>query len=447
MSGDVRRASAFALVGLGALVVPALGGRFTSRTVAVLAAVPFVTVALLALFVIEDGPAFELFARPGDYEERRLYGLGGFALAAAGLAIVAVEFEFPEGVYVASVFVLTGGNLATEATKDVTSDSFLHVVGFAIGGTLAGVIGMAAASLIAAGGLVSLAIPSVVFLAAVGALTGALLRSILFERDDPLVMASVALLIWLFAALEARVPPIRLAAGLAVTAGLGYVAYKLETASIQGMLTGVLLALLAVVLGGWGWFVLLVTFFGLGGLSTKYRYEEKLERGVAEANEGARGSGNVLANSAVALVAVVAFAASGQAGIPPELFRFAYAGAVAAALADTFSSEIGGLFDKPRLLTNLRRVEPGTDGAVTWQGEVAGLVGAGIVAGESALFFGDGPLGVALVVTGGVIGMTIDSILGATIEGDRLGNEGVNFLATFAGGLSAAVGVVLLRLV
>lgn len=440
VSGDVRRASAFALVGLGALVVPALAGQFASRTVAVLAAVPFVAVALLALFVVEEGPAFELFARPGDYEERRLYGLGGFALAAAGLAIVAVQFEFPGGVYVASVFVLTGGNVSTEAIKDVTSDSFLHVVGFAIGGTIAGVMGQVAASFVAARTLVSVDVPGVVFLAAVGALTGALLRSMLFERDDPLVMASVALLVWLFATLNATVPPSRLAAGLAVTAGLGYVAYRLETASVQGMLTGVLLALLAVVLGGWGWFILLVTFFGLGGLSTKYRYDEKLERGVAEENEGARGSGNVLANSAVALVAIIAFAASGRAGIPPGLFRFAFAGAVAAALADTFSSEIGGLFDQPRLLTNFQRVKPGTDGAVTWQGELAGLVGAGIIAGESALFFDDGSTGLVVIVMGGFVGMTVDSILGATIEGDRIGNEGVNFLATFAGGLSAAVG-------
>lgn len=447
MSGDVRRASAFAVVGLCALVVPVLAGQFASRTVAVLAALPFVVVALVGLFAIRDGRAFELFARPGDYEERRLYGLTGFALAAAGLAIVALQFDFPTGVFVASVFVLTGGNLATETAKNATSDSFLHVVAFAVGGTIAGVLGKVAAVLIAAGAIVSIPWPLVIFLGAVGALVGALLRSVLFERDDPLVMASVALLVWLFATLDAPVPPVRLGAGVAVTALLGYTAYRLETASIQGMLTGVLLALLAVVLGGWGWFVLLITFFGLGGLSTKYRYEEKLERGVAQANEGARGSGNVLANSAVALVAVVAFAASGHAGVTPELFRFAYAGAVAAALADTFSSELGGLFDEPRLLTTLETVEPGTDGAVTWQGEVAGVIGAALVAGEGALFFGDGTTAVALVVVGGFIGMTVDSILGATIEGDQLGNEGVNFLATFAGGLTAAAGAFALGLV
>ncbi|MFB6205084.1 MAG: TIGR00297 family protein, partial [Haloglomus sp.] len=215
-------------------------------------------------------------------------------------------------------------------------------------------------------------------------------------------------------------------------------AFALGTASLTGMLTGVLLALLAIVLGDYGWFALLITFFGLGGLSSKYRYEEKRARGIAEANEGARGSGNVLANSAVALVAVVFFAASGRVGVPPELFRFAFAGSVATAMADTLSSEIGGLFDEPRLITTFERVEPGTDGAVTWQGELAGVVGAAVIGGIAALFFNLGPVATAVVVAGGFAGTLADSLLGATLEGPLLGNQGVNLLATLAGAVVSA---------
>jgi uncharacterized protein (TIGR00297 family) len=449
VSGDVRRAGGFALVGTLALVVPLVGGRFAPRTVAVLAALPFVVVAGLALFVLEDGPAFELFARPGDYEERRLFGLGGFALAGAGLALLATRFGLPAPVYVASVFVLTAGNLASEAARTRTTHEFAVVTAFAAGGLAGGVGGVYAAAAAARAGsrlvgptaaeTVAIALPGAVFLAATGALAAALLRSMLFERDDPLVMVSVALVLWLFVDVGLPTDPERLAIGLVVTVGLGYVAYALETASIPGMLTGVLLALLAIVLGGYGWFVLMVTFFGLGGLSTKFRYEEKRARGIAEADEGARGSGNVLANAAVALIAVVAFAASARVGVPPPLFRFAFAGSVAAALADTFSSEIGGLYDDPRLLTTFERVEPGTDGAITAQGELAGLAGAGIIAGLAALFFGYGPVPAALVVAGGFVGMTVDSLLGATLEGGRLNNQGVNFLATLAGGLACAL--------
>jgi uncharacterized protein (TIGR00297 family) len=214
------------------------------------------------------------------------------------------------------------------------------------------------------------------------------------------------------------------------------------------MLTGVFLGLLTIVLGDYGWFAMLITFFGVGGLSTKFRYDEKLSRGVAQENEGARGSGNVLANSLAALAAVLAAAASpAYLPVPPTVFLFAFAGAVAAALADTLSSEIGGLFDNPRLITTLRRVDPGTDGAVTWQGELAGLTGAAVIAGIAVLAFPTvGALGGAVVVAAGFVGMTVDSVVGATLEGGRLDNEAVNFVATLsaavAGGLLAvALGV------
>jgi uncharacterized protein (TIGR00297 family) len=131
----------------------------------------------------------------------------------------------------------------------------------------------------------------------------------------------------------------------------------------------------------------------------------------------------------------------------PAPFRFAFAGSVAAAMADTLSSEIGGLFDGPRLVTTLERVEPGTDGAVTWQGQVAGLVGSGIVAGIAALFFDLGPLGAGIVVAGGLAGTTADSLLGATLEGGLLDNQGVNLLATLAGAVTSAALAVGLGLV
>jgi uncharacterized protein (TIGR00297 family) len=113
-------------------------------------------------------------------------------------------------------------------------------------------------------------------------------------------------------------------------------------------------------------------------------------------------------------------------------------------MADTLSSEIGGLFDGPRLVTTLRRVEPGTDGAITWQGELAGLSGALLVgllaAGGAPVLDPVTPGGVAAggaVVAAGVAGMTVDSLLGALIEGDRVGNQAVNFLATLGGAVVA----------
>lgn len=448
MTSTVRRAGAFALVGSFALAAPVLGS---------VAAVPFVAVAILAVFVVDDGPLFDLFARPGDHQDRTLYGLAGFSIAAAGLALFVPLFGMPVTAFVASVLVLSGGNLAEQLFRRRQQTPIAAAVGFVLGGTLAGVVGPLSTTLL---GTPAPSLPIVVFLAVTGALVGALLRSVLFAGDDPLVLFSVGLLLWLFAELSLSISATGIVAALAITAALGYLSYALDTASVPGMLTGVLLALLTVVLGGVGWFALLVSFFAIGGLATKFRYEQKRHRGLAEANEGARGSGNVLANSAVALAAVLAYAASPLLSVESELFRFVFAGSLAAAMSDTLSSEIGGLYDTPRLITTLEPVPPGTDGGVTWQGVLAGLAGAAVVGGIAALAFAISPAGALVIVAAGFCGMFVDSVLGAalegrrfdsllsglvgralgsTVHGRRFDNRTVNFLATLAAALVCAM--------
>lgn len=435
MTGDLRRAGGFFLLGSLVLLAPILEGRTSGGLAAVATVAPFLLVAVVALGST-SGPVFELFARSGDRKGGRLYSLASFALAVTGLAILFVGFDLPAASFVAAVFLLTTGNVVHTVVVRRNPDPAVGTAAFATAGTVGAISAMIVAGLLGA----STPPPALAtFVAASGALTGALIRSALYVRDDSLVIVSAGLVMWFLLDLGLEPSAERVAVGIAFTVALGYLAYGLGTASVTGMLTGVLLALFAVVLGGYGWFVLLVTFFGLGGLSSKYRYEEKLERGIAQENEGARGGGNVLANSAVALIAVVAFAASDRAGVDPLVFQFAFAGAVAAALADTFSSEFGGLFDEPRLITTFERVEPGTDGGVTLPGAVSGAVGAAIIAGLGWHFFSLEPIEATTILLAGVLGMTVDSVLGATLEGERLDNQSVNLFATLAAGLAAAL--------
>jgi uncharacterized protein (TIGR00297 family) len=433
-------------VGALSLSAPALSQTLSRPVATVAAAAPFVAIAALALYVLEDGTVFELFARPGDRRDGRLYGLAGFALSIAGLSLLSTYFEMPVGVFVMSVFVLSFGNLASTVARSRGADPIGATAGFVTAAFLAG-IGTHAVSNRILGMPIDL--PMIAFLAATGALTGALLRTVLFERDDPLVLLSVGLLLWLFADLMIEVTPQGIAIALVITAALGYVSFALETASLPGMLTGVLLGLLTIVVGDVGWFAMLITFFGVGGLSSKFRYEQKIKRGIAEPNEGARGSGNVLANSLVALFAVIAHAAAPRVdAIPQELFLFVFAGAVAAAMSDTLSSEIGGLYDRPRLITTFEVVQPGTDGGVTWQGAMAGLFGAALIAAiGGGLFDSIGVAGALIVVVAGFVGMTVDSLLGALIEDRFVGNQGVNFLATLAAGIAGGGFAMVLGLV
>lgn len=429
MTDRLRRAGGFAGIASLAVAAPALG---------VSTVIPFVLIALGAV-AVSSGPVFELFARPGDWEDGRLNGLAGFSFAAAALAILATvpQTPLPVEIFVATLFILGFGNLGMEAVRSTTSHPFAVVAGFVAAGFLAGIGGQYLVALQLA---TAVDWSVVTFLSIIGALIAALLRELLYERDDPLVLLSVGLALWGFAELVGTIPPVELGAALVVTVVLGAISYGLGTASVSGMLTGVLLGVLMIVLGGFGWFAVLIAFFGIGGLSSKFRYGDKEQRGVAEGNNGARGTGNVLANAAVALVAVFGFALVEGTGLAATVSLFAFCGSLSTALGDTLSSEIGGLFDRPRLITTLERVDPGTDGAVTWQGELAGVAGAGLTGLLSMVVL---PLGsmwpaAAVVALGGIVGITVDSLLGATVEGERLGNQWVNFLATLSGGLTSA---------
>jgi len=426
---SLRRAAAFALVASLALVAPLLGRA---------AAAPFVLVAAAAA-VVPDGRLFEVFSTARDRREGRLWTLVGFALAAAAIGLLVPLFDVPVGVFVASVLVVGYGDLGRRLVLAVRESRALSMVGFVVLGALAAFAGQAVAAALTGQ---PANYPYWVFIGASGGLAAGILRSVFVGRDDPVVLVTVALLLWLFAVLapfEGVAPATaweRVVVALAVTAAFGYVSHALDATSVAGMLTGVLLGLLAVVLGGYGWFVVLIAFFAVGSLTTKFRYDQKLERGVAEENEGARGTGNVLGNSAAALVALLLYAAHAHVPLSDLAYQFAYAGAVATALADTLSSEVGGLFDTPRLVTTFERVDPGTDGAVTWQGELAGLAGAALIAALCVAVFGFGAVGAALVVAAGFVGMTADSVAGALIEGGVVGNQGVNFLATLSGGIA-----------
>ncbi|AWB27287.1 DUF92 domain-containing protein [Halococcoides cellulosivorans] len=445
MTSPVRRASAFAVV--GSLVVPvvALGAILPQAALPFASAAPFLVISGIALFSVDDGLLFELFARPGDRRDRRLYGLAGFSLAIGGLTLLVTHLGMPVVAFLVAVLVVSIGPVGAQATHG-SGDSELTTAAFVVGGASGAVLGSAIALSVAqrlAGGGQATPLAQIAFLGVVGALIAALLRVTLVDRDDPLVLVSVALALWVLAVLPVGGDPRIVAVGIAVSGALGYVARRLQTASVHGMVTGVLLSLLAIVLGGGdpGWVLLLVTFFGVGGLSTKFKYDRKVDRDIAEADEGARGSANVLANATVATFALIGAAASPDlTGLDATPFLLAFAGSLAAALADTLSSEIGGTFDRPRLITTFEVVDPGTDGAITWQGEVAGLGGASLIGVLAVLTFPSvGALGALVIVGAGVVGMTVDSLLGATIEGRVVGNQGVNFLATAAAGLTAAV--------
>jgi len=122
----------------------------------------------------------------------------------------------------------------------------------------------------------------------------------------------------------------------------------------------------------------------------------------------------------------------------------AFAGSLAAATADTWATEIGRFSPTPpRLITNGLPVPTGTDGGMTLLGTASGIAGAGLIAGLSlGLGPGGSGLGLAMrVAVAGIIGMLLDSLLGATVQGKVrwVDNDAVNFAATLTGAACAGL--------
>jgi uncharacterized protein (TIGR00297 family) len=163
----------------------------------------------------------------------------------------------------------------------------------------------------------------------------------------------------------------------------------------------------ALALGGWPWLAPMVVFLGSTSVITKLR--------ASDSERGPRGLQQTAVNGIAPTLPVLAYVLTGG-----MLWYFLYIGAVAVANADTWASEVGRLFghSTPVSLRNLRRVEKGTSGAVTWVGTAASLVGGALI-GATAAAVAPGNDGLRLFVVGvvvGPLGMIIDSALGAWVQ-------------------------------
>jgi uncharacterized protein (TIGR00297 family) len=107
-------------------------------------------------------------------------------------------------------------------------------------------------------------------------------------------------------------------------------------------------------------------------------------------------------------------------------------------LSDTCASEIGKAYGKRTfLITTLQPVPRGTEGAVSLEGTLAGIVASAAIA---ILAWGIGlidSLGILWCILAAFVATNLESVIGATLQSkyDWLTNEFVNILNTLIGAM------------
>lgn len=163
--------------------------------------------------------------------------------------------------------------------------------------------------------------------------------------------------------------------------------------------------------------------------------------GIAEKRGGARGPENVWGSAATAMVC--ALLTSVVPAWTPAL-KVGYVASLATKLSDTCGSEIGKAYGKTTyLITTLKKVPKGTEGAVSLEGTLAGIVGSLLMVGVgAALGLIEGPAAAVACVVAAFVATTAESFIGATFQDSVpwLTNELVNLVNTLIGA-AVAMGV------
>ena len=195
-------------------------------------------------------------------------------------------------------------------------------------------------------------------------------------------------------------------------------AWRAGSLSASGAWAAALTGGLIFGMGGLFWAVLLLAFFiTSSGLSRAFKNRKA---GLAEkySKGDRRDWGQVLANGGLGALLAVGFF------IPPHdrWLWMAFAGAMAAVNADTWSTELGVISPvEPRLITNGQKVERGTSGGITLAGILASVGGAaliGIIAMLNTAHYSyyQSLTILGILILAGLAGSLVDSLLGATVQ-------------------------------
>ncbi|RMD70751.1 MAG: TIGR00297 family protein [Cyanobacteria bacterium J149] len=194
---------------------------------------------------------------------------------------------------------------------------------------------------------------------------------------------------------------------------------------------------------GWRGYVVVMFYFLVGSGVTRIGKAQKEAEGIAEKRGGARGPENVWGSALTATICALGFWAIESLQIssfPATFLLLGYVASFATKLSDTSASEVGKAYGKRTfLITTLQPVARGTEGAVSLEGTLAGIVASVAI---TVLGWGVGlidEMGIILCIIAAFVATNLESVIGATLQSnfDWLTNEVVNILNTTIGAIVA----------
>jgi uncharacterized protein (TIGR00297 family) len=216
---------------------------------------------------------------------------------------------------------------------------------------------------------------------------------------------------------------------------VAWLGFRARTVSVSGAIGGFAVGAIIFAFGGAAaWTLLFITFL-VASAASRVGLRRKTTLGIAEERGGRRGAANAFANCGVAAIAALLATTTAY----PKESLLALTAALTAGGSDTVASEIGKAWGRRTfLVSTLRRVPPGTSGAMSLEGTVAGVAAAFVLA---AIANGGGLIdsdSILIVVVAATAGALVESALGATLEGPRiLNNDMLNFINTAVAALVA----------